>query len=77
VFKWGHKEKEAFDSIKQTIISAPTLNTPNFSNHFILYTLASETSYAAVLTQINDQNMEATISFFSSNLQVLSLIILK
>ena len=68
VSKWGHNKKEAFDLIKKAIINAPTLNSPNFSNHFILYTLAFDTSYAAVLTQINDQNMEAPISFFSSNL---------
>ena len=59
VFKWLHKEKEAFDSIKQTIINSPTLNTPDFSKHFIMYTLATETSYAVVLTQLNDQQIEA------------------
>ena len=69
VFKWGSAEKEAFDSIKQSIINAPALSTPNFSSHFILYTLASASSYVAVLTQINDQNLEAPISFYSSNLQ--------
>lgn len=69
VFKWGPIEKEAFDSIKQSIINSSALNTPNFSNQFILYTLASDSSYAAVLTQINDQNLEAPISFYSSNLQ--------
>ena len=31
--------------------------------------MATETSYAAVLTQLNDQQIEAPISFFSSNLQ--------
>lgn len=69
VFKWGSAKKEAFDSIKQSIINSPALSTPNFSNHFILYTLASASSYAAVLTQINDQNLEVPISFYSSNLQ--------
>eukprot|EP00253_Pinus_taeda_P028971 PITA_28971 len=69
VFKCRHIEKEAFDSIKQAITNALTLNTPNFSNHFILYIVASDSSYAAVLTQINDQNLEAPISFYSSNLQ--------
>lgn len=69
VFKWGLVEKETFDSIKQSIINVPTLSTPNFSNHFILYTLASNLSYAAVLAQINDKNLEAPISFYSSNLQ--------
>eukprot|EP00253_Pinus_taeda_P025768 PITA_25768 len=69
VFRWGSPEKEAFDSIKQSIINAPALSTPNFSNHFILYTITSTSSYAAVLTRINDHNLEAPISFYSSNLQ--------
>ena len=69
VFRWGSVEKEAFDLIKQSIINAPALNTPNFSNHFTLYTIASDSSYAAVLTQINDHDLEAPISFFSSNFQ--------
>jgi len=69
VFKWGLAEKEAFELIKQSIIDAPDLNTPNFSNHFILYTVASSFSYVAVLTQLNDHNLEAPISFYSSNLQ--------
>lgn len=54
VFKWGHNEREAFDSIKQAIINALALDTPNFFSHFILYTLPTESSYAIVLTQIND-----------------------
>eukprot|EP00253_Pinus_taeda_P029494 PITA_29494 len=69
VFKWGSPEKEAFELIKQSIINALALNTPNFSNNFTLYTIASDCSYAAVLTQINDHNLEAPISFYSSNLQ--------
>eukprot|EP00253_Pinus_taeda_P013143 PITA_13143 len=69
VFKWGLTEKEAFDLIKQSIINAPSLITPNFSNPFTLYTITSNTSYAAVLTQLNDHNLEAPISFFSSILQ--------
>jgi len=50
-------------------MNALALNTHVFSNHFFLYTLASDSSYVAVLTQINDQNLEAPISFYSSNLQ--------
>ena len=65
VFKWGHKKKQAFEAIKQAIINAPALNTPDFSKDFTLYTLATKKSYAAVLTQLNDQKIEAPISFFS------------
>lgn len=69
IFKWGHNEIEAFDLIKKAIMNAPSLATPFFSNHFIFYTFAFETSYVVVLTQLNDQEIEALISFFSSNFQ--------
>ena len=34
-----------------------------------MYTIAFDLSYAVVLTQINNHNLEAPISFYSSNLQ--------
>ena len=34
-----------------------------------MYTFASDKSYAAILTQANQDNAKAPISFFSSNLQ--------
>eukprot|EP00253_Pinus_taeda_P015481 PITA_15481 len=68
-FKWGQDEHEAFNLIKQAIINAPSLATPNFSESFTLYTFASEKSYAAILTQANQEKAEAPIAFFSSNLQ--------
>lgn len=73
LLKWGHSEHEAFSLIKQEIINAPYLATPNFSNHFILYTFDSEKSYAAILTQVNQEKSKAPISFFSSNMQVVEL----
>eukprot|EP00253_Pinus_taeda_P010308 PITA_10308 len=68
-FKWGQDEHEAFNLIKQAIINAPSLATPNFSESFTLYTFASEKSYATILTQANQEKAEAPIAFFSSNLQ--------
>eukprot|EP00253_Pinus_taeda_P023419 PITA_23419 len=68
-FKWGLDEHELFNLIKQDIINAPSLATPNFSKSFTLYTFASEKSYAAILTQANQEKAEAPIAFFSSNLQ--------
>ena len=67
-FKWGQNEYEAFNLIKQAIVNAPSLATPNFSDPFILYTFASDKSYAAILTQANQDKAEALIDFFSSNL---------
>jgi len=68
LFKWGNIEHEAFVLIKKAIINSPSLATPKFSNHFILYTFAFEKSYVAILTQVNDDKAEAPISLFSSNL---------
>jgi len=50
VFKWGRGENESFNLIKQEMINSPSLASPIFSNHFILYTFTSETSYVAILT---------------------------
>jgi len=69
IFKWGQDEYEACNLIKQTIVNTPSLATPNFSNPFILYTFASDRSYVAILTQANQDKVEAPIAFFSSNLQ--------
>lgn len=69
VCKWGHNERESFELIKKAIIDAPSLINPNFSDQFSLYTFSSKLSYLAVLTQSNDKKVEASISFFSSNLQ--------
>ena len=69
IFKWGKEERNSFELIKKAIIEAPSLTTPDFLKPFVLYTFSSDTSYATVLTQLNDQNIEASIVFFSSNLQ--------
>ena len=70
LFKWGQEEYEVFNLIKQAIVNAPSLATPNFSDLFILYTFASEKSYAAILTQKNDEGNKVPISYMRSNLQV-------
>lgn len=70
LFKWSQLEHEAFNLIKQAIINTSSLAMLNFSNHFTLYTFTSEKSYIAILTQANQDKVEAPISFFSFNLQV-------
>jgi hypothetical protein len=42
IFKWNTIEKEAFNSIKQAIIQAPSLLSPNYNKEFVLYTFYSE-----------------------------------
>ena len=60
-------KKEYFQRILEAISEAPSLLSPDFNKDFILYTFASDISYAAVLTQLNQQNSEVLISFMSSN----------
>ena len=61
IFKWGQEEYEAFNLIKQAIVNTPSLATPNFSDPFILYTFAYDRSYAVILTQTNQDKVEAPI----------------
>ena len=62
-FKWGQDEHEAFNLIKQAIVNAPSVETPIFSDPFILYTFSFDRSYVAILTQANQEKAEAPIVF--------------
>ncbi len=62
-------EKEAFARIKRLIAESPTLSSPDFSKEFYLYTFTSDLSYAAILTQKNEQGDEVPILFTSSTFQ--------
>ena len=64
-FKWTKERKEAFDRIKEDIVEAPTLRSPNFDNKFILYTFPSDHSIVAMLTQKNEVREEFPVSFMS------------
>ena len=67
IFNWGNTEKESFNRILEAISETSILLSPYFTKYFILYTFASDVSYAAVLTQRNQQNYEVSISFMSLN----------
>eukprot|EP00253_Pinus_taeda_P029811 PITA_29811 len=64
---YSKKRDDHLRDLKQ--IFQRCLSNPNFSESFILYTFASEKSYAAILTQANQEKAEAPIAFFRSNLQ--------
>jgi hypothetical protein len=68
-FKWDDERKNSFNNIKAAISRAPVLRSPDFNKDFNLYTFASDQSLAAVLTQKDDDNNEAPVSFMSTNLQ--------
>ena len=49
-FYWGEPEQEAFDQLKEKMISAPILGYPNSEDTFVLDTDASNYSIGAVLS---------------------------
>lgn len=69
VCRWSDEAKRSFQQIKEAIVEAPALASPNFDKEFLLYTFAFDVSYATILTQKNDDGNEVPISYISSNLQ--------
>jgi hypothetical protein len=67
-FKWDDERKRAFNDIKTAISQALVLRSPIFSKHFFLYTFTFDQSLAAVLTQKNDDNNKALVSFMRTNI---------
>jgi hypothetical protein len=65
-YHWGPWENQSFESIKKSIVEAPSLMSPDFSQDFTLYTFAYDRSYAVVLTQKNTESNEIPIAFMSS-----------
>ncbi len=53
-FLWTAECEEAFQSLKEKLISAPVLGYPDYSQHFLLQTDASGMGLGAVLVQIQD-----------------------
>lgn len=64
---WNEEAEVAFNKIKQSLISAPILATPDFSKPFVIQCDASNVGLGAVLTQKVD-NKEAVIAFASRTL---------
>ena len=66
-FSWEGREKKSFIRIREAIAEALARVSPDFKKDFI--TFAFDISYAAVLTQKNQQEDEVPIYFMSSNLK--------
>jgi hypothetical protein len=54
-FTWGQQQKDAFDSLKQSLTQSPILRHPDFNEPFLIQTDACDMGLGAVLCQqIND-----------------------
>ena len=62
-YLWTQACQEAFQKLKDTLCSAPTLNFPNFKKPFKLTTDACSTGIAWILSQDDETGIECPISF--------------
>ena len=53
-FNWDSKCQDAFDSLKQRLVTPPVLAFPDFSQRFTLYTDASDSAVGGVLSHCQD-----------------------
>jgi hypothetical protein len=68
IFEWTSDTQNAFNNIKRAITIAPVLISPDFKRDFIIYSFATESVVASVLTQRNAKGEELPISFMSKTL---------
>lgn len=64
-FMWDKSCDNAFQTLKELLISAPILRFPDYSKPFILATDASKIGLGAVLSQIFEDNKEHPVAFAS------------
>ena len=59
--EWESKQQEAFDTLKEALMSTPVLGYPNYEKPFILHTDASLEGLGAVLYQEDDKGIKRVI----------------
>jgi len=68
-YDWKRAQYEAFDTLKQRLMTAPILAYPNFKQTFIVATDASYNGYGATLSQIDSDGKEHPIAYASKSLR--------
>ena len=66
-FLWGKEQQEAFDQLKDHLVTAPILGVPKSTGRFILDTDASDNGLGAVLSQEQD-GQEKVLMYLSRSL---------
>ena len=65
---WSLSCDRAFEDLKQSLCTSPILRSPDFTQPFILQTDASDRGVGAVLSQLDDEEQEHPIAYFSKKL---------
>ncbi|KAI1000182.1 hypothetical protein K3495_g8016 [Podosphaera aphanis] len=66
VYRWGSDEQSAFDSLKKSLTSAPTLAFFDYNKQIVLETDASDWASGGVLSQYDDNKVLRPVAYFSS-----------
>jgi len=64
-FNWNSEANAAFLTIKEKLIEAPVLASPDYARPFVLQTDASDHGVSGILSQVQDDCSEKPIAFFS------------
>nr|MCH9869334.1 hypothetical protein [Serratia marcescens] len=67
-FRWDQRCQDAFDGIKEYLLSPPVLAAPVKGRPMIVYTAATETSLGALLAQHNEESKEQALYYLSRTL---------
>ena len=67
-FEWGLDQEQAFQSLKQLLMSEEVMAYPRTDRPYKLYTDASDTCIGGILVQDDDQGVERVIQYISHQL---------
>ena len=62
-FVWTDQAQAAFDTLKQTLITAPMLHYPDLNSSFCLTTDASDVSLGYILSQKDENNKDRVVAY--------------
>jgi hypothetical protein len=69
LIKWSLEEKSYFQTIKQDLVEAHVLSSPDYTKDFFIFSFASEETIVVILLQKNEEGHEHAIAFFSRALR--------